>query len=340
MRLEAPAFWQEPRPGLAARALQPLGALYGLLAARRMARRGARAALPVICVGNFTLGGTGKTPTALAIATRLEAFGERPAFLTRGYGGSLPGPVRVDPERHGSREVGDEPLLLARAAPTVVARDRVAGAALCARKGATVIVMDDGLQNPSLAKDLALAVVDAGVGLGNGLTFPAGPLRAPAAAQWPRVHGLILVGAGEAGAAVARAAEERGLPVLRGSLLPDPAVAEGMKGRRLLAFAGIGRPDKFFATLAELGAEVVLHRPFPDHHAYAAAEIEALVAEAARAGLSLVTTEKDLVRLRGDAATAGASGAIEALPVALALAEPAALDALLAESLSRARASP
>lgn len=291
--MRPPAFWDAHPHHPAALALRPLGALYGRLTAARMARPGARGPCPVLCLGNFTLGGAGKTPAALALADILRDLGARPAFLSRGYGGRLPGPVAVDPARHGAADVGDEPLLLARCAPAVVARDRVAGAALCAAGGADVIVMDDGLQNPSLAKDLALAVVDAGAGIGNGLPFPAGPLRAPLADQWAHVAGLILVGDGP-GEAVAEAALRHGLPVHRARLAAEPGA---LAGRRVLAFAGIGRPQKFFATVRESGADVAATRAFPDHHPYAAGDLAALAAEAARLGADLVTTEKDAVRL-------------------------------------------
>ncbi len=293
--MRPPRFWSAPPGHPAARLLAPLGAAYGALTAARMDRPGIAAPCPVLCVGNFTLGGAGKTPTALALADLLREAGLRPAFLSRGYGGRLPGPVRVAPERHRAEEVGDEPLLLARAAPTVVARNRPAGARLCAGLGADVIVMDDGLQNPSLLKDRALAVVDAQVGLGNGLPFPAGPLRVPLARQWPHVTGLVLIGEGAAGAAVAAEAQARGLPVHRARLEPD--APDAFAGRRVFAFAGIGRPEKFFGTLAAAGAEIVGRRPFPDHHPFRQAELASLAEAAERAGAALVTTEKDALRL-------------------------------------------
>lgn len=292
--MRPPAFWAAGPDHPAARCLAPVGAAYGALVARRMDRPGVRAGCPVLCLGNFTLGGAGKTPAALALASLLAALGRTPAFLSRGYGGRTAGPMRVVLDRHDAEAVGDEPLLLARRAPTVVARDRPAGAALCRALGADTIVMDDGLQNPSLVKDLALAVIDGPAGLGNGLPVPAGPLRAPLARQWRHVAGLILVGDGAPGEAVARAAEIRGLPVHRARLVPE---ADDLAGRRCLAFAGIGRPDKFFATLAEAGAVIAATRPFPDHHPYRRGELAALAAEAQRLEADLVTTEKDAARL-------------------------------------------
>lgn len=317
--MRPPRFWQGSPDHPAARLLAPLGRAYGRRAAARMDRPGARADCPVLCLGNFTLGGAGKTPSAIALAALLRETGRKPAFLSRGYGGCLPGPVVVDPARHGWHEVGDEPLLLARHAPVVVARDRVAGARLCVAAGADVIVMDDGLQNPTLGKDLALAVVDAGVGTGNGLSFPAGPLRAPLARQWPHVGGLVLIGDGSAGTAVAAQALARGLPVYRARLVPEyGAVA----GRRVLAFAGIGRPEKFFASLVEIGAEIAAARSFPDHHPYRDADLARLAADAERLGADLVTTEKDAVRLPGAFAAR-----VRVLPVRLAFADRAGVKA-------------
>ena len=323
--MRAPDFWDGSRHHPAALALAPLGALYGHLTAARMDRRGRRAPCPVLCLGNLTLGGAGKTPAALALAAMLREMGRRPVFLSRGYGGRLAGPIRVDPARHGAAETGDEPLLLARAAPAVVARDRVAGAALCAVAG-DVVVMDDGLQNPGLAKDLALAVVDAGSGIGNGRVFPAGPLRAPLHRQWRHVAGLVLVGAGAPGEAVAAEALRRGLPVHRARLEPETA---DLAGRRLLAFAGIGRPEKFFATLRETGADLAGTHAFPDHHPYGARDLAGLAAEAGRLGADLVTTEKDAVRL-----PAAMAARVRVLPVRLRFADPDALRAQVAAGLA------
>lgn len=318
--MRPPRFWHDTPDHPAARLLAPLGRLYGGRVAARMDRPGARAGCPVLCLGNFTLGGAGKTPTAITLALMLRAMGATPAFLSRGYGGRLPGPVRV--EGHGWRAVGDEPRLLAGYAPTIVARDRVAGAALCRASGADVIVMDDGLQNPSLGKDLALAVVDAGAGIGNGLPFPAGPLRAALSRQWPHVAGLVLIGDGAPGEAVAAEAARRGLPVHRARLVPD---GRAVAGRRVLAFAGIGRPEKFFASLREVGCEIAATRRFPDHHPFRAADLARLAAEAERLGADLATTEKDVSRLPPAFAER-----VRVLPVALRFADPDALRARLA----------
>lgn len=294
--MKAPAFWWR-EAGLASASLAQVAAIWGAVAAHRMARPGARATVPVVCVGNVTVGGSGKTPTAIKLAGLLREIGLSPAFLTRGYGGSLAGPIAVDPARHGSQEVGDEALLLARAAPTVVSRDRPAGAALAVAMGADVIVMDDGLQNPSLAKDLAIAVFDGAVGIGNGRVLPAGPLRAPMAAQWPRIGAVLVIGAGRPGEEIADDARRRGLPVMRASLAPSGEAEAAMAGRRVLAFAGIGRPAKFFETCRSLGMSVEAERSFPDHHPYRVEDVSALLDEAEARGLVPVTTEKDAVRL-------------------------------------------
>jgi tetraacyldisaccharide 4'-kinase len=326
--VKAPSFWWR-EPGLASALLSPVSAIWGLVAGRRMARDTERCAVPVICVGNVTVGGSGKTPTSLKLASILAADGRCPAFLTRGYGGSLTGPVLVDPARHTSAEVGDEALLLARAAPTIVARDRPAGAALAAETGADVIVMDDGLQNPSLAKDVSIAVFDGAVGLGNGRVLPAGPLRAPLAMQWPRIDAVLIVGTGRPGDAVAAEAAARGLPVLRAHLEPAANAADALAGRRVLAFAGIGRPEKFFETCRALGAELVVTRAFPDHHPYEVREMSVLLDEAEAKALVPVTTEKDAVRLERLRGLEPRLGLVRLVPIEMVFEDEPALRALL-----------
>jgi tetraacyldisaccharide 4'-kinase len=293
----------------------------------------------VLCVGNPTVGGSGKTPTALALARLLMDAGERPFLLSRGYGGRLSGPVRVDTEHHRADDVGDEPLLLARGAPTVIARDRVAGARVARAAGASVIVLDDGFQNPALAKDLSILVIDGRRGTGNGRVFPAGPLRAPLAAQFERAHAVLIIGDGPAGAMTAHDAELRGLTVFRGRLVPDSASVAALAGGRVLAFAGIGDPEKFFATLRDAGIDVVIARGFPDHHRFTAGEAAALVAEADRAGLTLVTTEKDFVRLAYKRALAALAARSRALPVALEIEEEDRFRRFVLTALTDARNS-
>jgi tetraacyldisaccharide 4'-kinase len=333
-----PAFWWAER-STAATLLAPVGACYGAIAAWRMARVGRKAAVPVICVGNFTVGGAGKTPTALALARLLLACGHRPFFLSRGYGGRSAGPVRLAHQR--ADEVGDEPLLLGGVAPTIVARDRPAGATMAADGGADVIVMDDGLQNPSLAKDLSIAVVDARRAIGNGCVFPAGPLRAPLEAQLDHVDAVLLVGpASRAADATLAAAQRRRLPVFHGELRPDPDAVAALAGKPVLAFAGIADPDKFFATLEASGILAAARMPFRDHHRYAAAETAALIARAERDGLTLVTTEKDMVRMQGDPAARALAAKTAVLRVTLVLREEAAVAAMLRDVMRRGGAPP
>jgi tetraacyldisaccharide 4'-kinase len=295
--MREPAFWHRPS-SLLSLLLMPLGALYGAIAGRRLQREGFDAGIPVLCVGNYHVGGAGKTPTVLALVKLLRELGETPVVLSRGYGGRLRGPIKVDPARHAAADVGDEPLMLARTVAVVVARDRVGGVALARSQGASVIVMDDGFQNPAIAKDASLIVIDSDRGLGNARVFPAGPLRAPLPPQIERTDALIVVGDGTAVAAVAAEVAARGKPVLSGHLRPDDASVAALRGKRVLAFAGIGDPTRFFRTLRASGIEVVRERAFDDHHPFSQGEIEALIAEARRDGLTAVTTEKDLARLR------------------------------------------
>ena len=333
--MREPSFWWRA-PGTAARVLAPVSAVYGTVARARLRQRGVRVATPVVCVGNPTVGGAGKTPTALTVARILKEAGERPVFLTRGHGGTLAGPIEVDPAHQHAAQVGDEPLLLARVARTIVARARLAGAGRAAA-GAIVIVMDDGFQNPSLHKDFSLLVVDGRRGIGNGHVIPGGPLRAPLAAQLARAHALLLVGAPLRAGSVVEEARRHDLPVLRAHLRPDPKLIAALGRGRVLAFAGIGDPEKFFATLSDAGVAVAVTRSFPDHHRYTRAEARALREEADREGLMLVTTEKDLARLKGDEETAELVAHAQALPVALVFEQEAAFKSLLLERIAAAR---
>jgi tetraacyldisaccharide 4'-kinase len=300
-----------------------------------MARQGRSAGLPVVCVGNFILGGAGKTPAAIAIARMLTGAGERVFFLSRGYGGIDAGPRRVDPHSDSAAQVGDEPLLLAAVAPTIIARDRVAGANLAKEQGATVVVMDDGLQNPSPVKDVTFAVIDARRGIGNGKVFPAGPLRAPLGAQLARTDALLVVGTGTGADATIAAAQAYRLPVLRGRLVVDDHVAEGLKGRKVLAFAGIGDPEKFFVSAEELGIAIVKRRAFADHHRFSAEEAADLIMEAEHDGLALLTTEKDRARMTGDPLMAALAAKARTLPVTMTFSDEAALSRLMIEKLRR-----
>lgn len=290
--MHAPDFWdrQDVSARFAATALAPLGWVYGGVTKWKSQRsRPYRSRAKVICVGNLTVGGSGKTPVAVALVRILQGLGFRPTVLARGYGGRFPGPAFVDANLHTAADVGDEPLLLARTAPVVVSRDRRAGATLADTNGADAIVMDDGHQNFSLAKDLSIVVVDSEYGFGNGCVLPAGPLREPPAEGLARADAVVLVGDGSP------ALPAFSGPVVRARLVPcDEA---DWKGQKVIAFAGIGRPEKFFATLRSLGAVLADAIGFADHHVYGASEIAHLKERAERKNAMLITTEKDFVRL-------------------------------------------
>lgn len=318
--MRAPDFWTSRRAGALALAyaLAPFGALYDLGGRVRFAAaKPYRSPLKVICVGNLTAGGVGKTPIAIALAERLSARGTRCAFLSRGYGAPVKDPLLADPSRHTSADVGDEPLLLARHAPTVVSPDRVKGAMLAQQTGAQVLIMDDGFQNPSLAKDLSFVAVDGATGFGNGFVIPAGPLRESVARGLRRAQAIIVMGEGPAPAT--------NLPVLRARLEPSAEASARVKNAKIAAFAGIGRPEKFFATLRAAGANLVLARAFPDHYAFTPADWAGLAGEAAEYGAALVTTEKDWVRLKPEWRTK-----VTAFPVRAVFDDEAALERLLA----------
>ncbi|ABD06564.1 lipid-A-disaccharide synthase [Rhodopseudomonas palustris HaA2] len=335
--MREPGFWHRP-PSWLSRLLLPLGAVYGEITSWRMRKTGVEAGAPVICVGNYHLGGAGKTPTTLALVRLLRDLDEQPIVLSRGYGGRLKGPILVDPQRHDAADVGDEPLMMARRVPVVVARDRVDGAALARSQGASLLVMDDGFQNPALVKHLSLIVIDSRRGVGNGCVFPAGPLRAPLPLQIERTDALIIIGDGTAADEVAAAIATRGGVVLRARLRPDAASVERLKGQRVLAFAGIGDPARYFATLRASGIDVADQRAFADHHPFTVAELESLAETARREGLTLVTTEKDLARIGAAAATLGS--AIVPFAVTLAVEDEPSLRLFLLEQINRARTKP
>ena len=287
--------------------------------------------MPVVCVGNIVAGGAGKTPVAIAVAERMREHGLAPHFLTRGYGGRNPGPVRVNPSRHDADEVGDEALLLAAAAHTWVARDRAAGARMAVQGGAEVLILDDGFQNPGLAKDVSLLVLDEGFGIGNGRVLPAGPLREPPADAVARATAVVRMRSPGGGVGTLGELINPPAPVLTAGVSPDDEDCARLSGVRVVAFAGIARPVKFFATLDAIGCTVMDARTFPDHHRYREAELATLFEEAGALDARLVTTEKDMVRL-----PPGVRRRIEVLRITAKFDDVAALDAVLAPALAAA----
>jgi len=324
--LKAPDFWR--RDSLSSRVLSPLGWLFDLGVGVRLGRGrgGFDPGVPVLCVGNLVLGGAGKTPLCMTLAGMLRARGRWPHILARGYGGSLTGPVRIDPDLHDAASVGDEPLLLTQAAPTWIGRDRIASARLAVAAGADCLILDDGFQDPSLSKTCSLVVLDGGYGLGNGRVFPAGPLRETPRRGFARADACVLVGEDRVGI---EARLPTGMPVFRARLLADPLPGGGVDHGPVLAFAGIGRPEKFFDTLRAIGAQLAGTQEFPDHHPYTVQDLEGLAHRAKDAGARLITTAKDGVRL-----PQGWLGRVDILPVALHPDDPDGMANWLLRSLT------
>ena len=339
MPLDEPSWWYGDRRSAIAACLAPVASLYGWAAVRRFKSGGEpyHSRLPVICVGNLTAGGTGKTPLVLHLCEHLRALGRQPIALTRGYGGRHAGPHWVS-QSDTADDVGDEALLLARAAPTIVARDRAEGArAAEARFGAdAVLVMDDGLQNPSLAKDLTIAVVDGNRALGNGRVMPAGPLRAPLAFQLALAQAIVVNGgASDDVAGWLRQGFEG--PVLRTTAVPDGST-DWLRGRRFVAWAGIGSPQRFFGLLEDCGAELVQCVAFRDHQRLTQADAARLLDLSRALGADLVSTEKDMARLAGREGTlADLAAATKVLKIKLSFAAEDAqqLHALVNETMAQ-----
>lgn len=298
--MQAPGFWNNPpdRPGFLGHALGPLSALYAKLTARRLSGTVPYTSrIPVICVGNLTAGGTGKTPTVIWLLQALSQTGKTVHVVSRGYGGSLAGPVRVNERDHTAGQVGDEPLLLSAFATTWVARDRAAGVRRAQEAGAQVVILDDGFQNPTVAKTFSLVVVDAAVGFGNGRVIPAGPLREPVDVGLDRADAVLAIGTEDEQAAVQQSWPALSRVPVTGARLAPLQTGMDWKDLPVMAFAGIGRPAKFFRTLKDLGANVIHAEALSDHQPLTNALLSRLSADAGRHHAQLVTTEKDAVRL-------------------------------------------
>lgn len=326
--MKAPRFWNAPGPlGFL---LSPLGLIYALIVYLRFTFiKSRRVAKPVICVGNFTLGGTGKTPAVIYIAERLKQWGEMPFILSRGYGGRIKGPHRVDLKRDHAEDVGDEALLLAKAAPVIIGGDRIASATMAIAQGASALILDDGLQNPALKKNLDLALIDAQNGLGNRLVFPAGPLRGTLSWQKQIADAVVIIGAHTPRASL----NNFNHPTMMEASLQSQN-GDWLKGARILAFCGIGNPEKFRATLQQLGAAIVHFEAYPDHYTYQARDAKYLIERATKHNLTLVTTEKDQMRLQGYPETrAQLAGLVNIVAIKFVPADADKFDALLRAAL-------
>lgn len=333
---DSPPFWWT-KADWRAYALSPLSLLYGQISGRRMAKA-PRVSLPVpvICAGNFTAGGAGKTPTALALAEAAKARGHVPGFLSRGYGGSIDVTTVVDADNHRADAVGDEPLLLARKALTVISRNRLDGARRLVEKGVTLIIMDDGFQSARIAIDYALVVIDSHRSIGNGFVIPAGPVRAPMAVQLRHATAILKVGNGDNADFLVRKAARAGIGVMEAALRPRPMPE--LLGRRVLAFAGIADPGKFYRTVESLGAEIAISRSFADHAHLEDDQIRDLLDTAEKEDLLLVTTAKDHVRLRGHGGLAATlSGRVRVVEVEMRFDDPRAPAAIIDRAVEQAR---
>ncbi|WP_421785732.1 tetraacyldisaccharide 4'-kinase [Hyphobacterium sp.] len=334
--MKPPPFWYQESAGIFSRlteaVLHPLAALYQFLVQRRLRSvKPSAVEAAVICVGNLTLGGTGKTPVAIGLLDIARQMDINVQALSRGYGGKNKGPLCVDLARHTAKDVGDEPLMLAATAPVWISRNRVAGAEAAILHRAELIIMDDGHQNPELHKDLSIVVIDADAGWGNGRIFPAGPLREPVEPGLSRANAIIVMTA-EPDAPVdhdSLGLADLEIPVMTAWLEP----AEALPAEPLFAFAGIGRPEKFFRSLAAAGGQLESTQSFPDHHVYSRSELRELRHAAEDAGAQLITTEKDYMRI-----PAAERSGITPWPVRVVFAEPARVTAWVQQALDAAAA--
>ncbi|MCU0830512.1 MAG: tetraacyldisaccharide 4'-kinase [Rhizobiaceae bacterium] len=333
----APAFWHQ-KAGWKALALAPFAALYGKVALERLNRVSPRPPVPVVCVGNYTLGGSGKTPVAIALAQIARAEGFKPGFLSRGHGGSNRTVRLIDADVETAASAGDEPLLLAEYAPVAAGADRLAAAALLVQAGCDFAIMDDGFQSRRLEPSFSLLVIDARYGLGNGKVFPAGPLRAPLSGQLLKTDALAVVGEGQGADGVIRLAARAAKPVI--PVVLKPQGARRWKGVQAYAFSGIGHPEKFFRTVEGIGAKLVGRRPFPDHHPFTEADALTILAEARALDAQIVTTEKDAIRLAGAEGARGRLAAqLQILPVRAETTLDQAFERIIREAASRHAAS-
>lgn len=292
--MRAPKFWEYGSKSLRSTCLLPIAHIYNTISSRRAQKKPIwRASIPVLCIGNLIMGGAGKTPSAIALAKEFIAQGKKPYFLSRGYGGTLKGPLIVS--GHSPIEVGDEPLLLSKTAPVCVSHDRIDGAKACIAAGANMIIMDDGFQNPNLHKDLSILIIDGGYGHGNEKTFPAGPLREQLSSGLKRAGACIIIGKDKTQSALRLKAIAPDLPIFQAHIKAD--VRPDLVNTKVFAFAGIGRPEKFYTTLKDMGCELVGEKSFPDHHFFSDKEIINLQNLAKNTDATLITTEKDWLRL-------------------------------------------
>ena len=334
MTMRSPTFWWKKEWTLSTCLLYPFSLIYTALVQRRLRRKGVKVSVPVICVGNFIVGGAGKTPTAIALAHMLHEQGYKCAFLSRGYGGRETGPVKVNTDQHTAQEVGDEPLLLSEHGLTIVSKDRVAGARFCEKLKVDLIIMDDGMQNPALHKDVVFSVLDTR-GIGNGLCLPAGPLRAPVKNQSSLVDAVIAVDLVKEDFSIVQNEDLKNLIRFDAMIKPDKGAAEAVKGRRIVAFAGIGNPAKFYQTLFQSGALIEKTYDFADHHSYAMNEIQTIILDAQKKECAVVTTTKDFMRLKSMPGFDAIISQITVFPVALKISDERQLLQFLAKKLNK-----